>query len=97
MAFGAPIAPTANSDIFPIILSFIAQATIDTSIGGTVSVDPLPAFERWKKSGSTAMPSAYGVINTSLSQAGFNPMGQRFLKTHPGSKAVGGPGPWLKL
>jgi hypothetical protein len=87
---------TANADDFLMILSFLAQATLDAKgKTKTVSGDPIHAFDRWKKSGSTARPAVYDVIETSLRTAGFTPLAQRYLKRHP--DAVGGQGPYLKL
>jgi hypothetical protein len=87
---------TADADDFLMILSFLAQATLDAKgKTKTVSNDPIHAFDRWKKSGSTARPAVYDVVETSLRAAGFTPLAQRYLKRH--SDAVGGQGPYLKL
>ena len=72
-----------NAPDFPIILAFIAQVTADAKAKGTsvVNGDPLKEFEKWKKSGSTVMPTHFDVINQGLSaQSTFV---QNMMRRHP--------------
>jgi hypothetical protein len=87
----------ANADDLLMVLSFLAQATLDAKgkEPKAVSGDPIHAFDRWKKSGLTVRPAVYDVIETSLRTAGFTPLAQRYLKRHP--DAMGGQGAYLKL
>lgn len=94
------LASAVNAEDFPILLSFIADATLQATTASktstvTVGGDPIRNFEKWKKSGSTTYPSSYAVISESLSNAGFNPQAQRVLRKHP--SLLGGAGPWLKI
>jgi hypothetical protein len=79
----AKFATASNAADFPVILSFIAQATTDAKAGRskTVTVDPLRAFETWKKSPSAPKPASFDVIVKGLStQSDFV---QRMKRTHP--------------
>ena len=64
-------ATASNADEFPIILSFIAQATADAKgrHSKVVSGEPIKAYEAWKKSGSKVMPKCYDVIVKGLASA----------------------------
>ena len=79
----AKFATASNASDFPIILSFIAQATADANVkhSKVVSGDPLRAFETWKKSSSTVNPMYFDVIVQGLSSAG-NDFVQRMTRTH---------------
>jgi hypothetical protein len=91
-------ASAANADDFPMMLAFLAQATVDakSSRRSAVSGDPLKDYERWKKSQGTnapgIAPSTFAVVNQTLTSAGFSPFAQRVLKKHP---SLMGQGPFL--
>jgi hypothetical protein len=80
----AKFATALNASDFPVILSFIAQATVDAKAkhSKAVSGDPLKAFETWKKSSSTVKPTSFDVINQGLSNAGSS-FFQNFMRKHP--------------
>jgi hypothetical protein len=75
----------SNAADFPVLLAFIAQATIDAKTKGynRVTGDPIQDFQKWKKSASTLMPSSFNTISDRLSEVGFNPAAARFLSRHP--------------
>jgi hypothetical protein len=95
-------AAAANADDFPVMLAFVAQATLDAKNDRTksspreVDGDPVTNFQRWKASQGTrspgALPSTFAVVDQALSNAGYSPFTQRLLKRHP--NLLGG-GPWL--
>jgi hypothetical protein len=93
-------ASAPNADDFPVMLAFIAQATVDAKAAGrkTVRGDPLTDFQRWKASQGTrspgVLPGTFAAVDQALSNAGFSPFTQRMLKRHP--SLLGGPGPWLR-
>jgi len=74
----------SNAAEFPIMLSFIAQATVDAKAKGkTKSVgDPIALFEAWKKSKSTVKPAQFDVIVQGLSGAGSDFV-ERMMRKHP--------------
>lgn len=80
----AKFATASNASDFPVILSFIAQATVDAKAKKTkvVSGDPLKAFEAWKKSSSTDKPQYFDVIVQGLANAGSDFV-ERMMRTHP--------------
>jgi hypothetical protein len=92
----ARFASAANADEFPMMLAFIAQATVDARAArsSVVSTDPLSAYERWKRSQATktpaAAPSTLPMVNQSLTQAGFSPFAQRMGQKHVGALGQGG-------
>jgi hypothetical protein len=79
----AKFATASNASDFPIMLSFIAQATADAKAkpSRVVGGDPLTAYETWKKSSSTTKPACYDVIVQGLSSAGSDFV-QRIMQTH---------------
>jgi hypothetical protein len=87
----AKFASAANADDFPMMLAFIAQATVDArkARSRTVSTDPLSNYERWKRSQATkspaAAPATLAMVSQSLTQAGFSPFAQRLAKKFPGA------------
>jgi hypothetical protein len=91
-------ASAANADEFPMMLAFIAQATVDTKAAraNAVNRDPVTDFERWKKSQGTKAPAiaptTFEVVSQTLSSAGFSPMALRVMKRHP---SLLGQGPFL--
>ena len=95
-------AAAANADDFPVMLAFVAQATLDAKNDRTksspreVDGDPVTNFQRWKASQGTrspgVLPSTFAVVDQALSNAGYSPFTQRLLKRHP--NLLGG-GPWL--
>jgi hypothetical protein len=95
-------AAAANADDFPVMLAFVAQATLDAKNDRTkssprkVDGDPVTNFQRWKASQVTrspgALPGTFAVVDHALSNAGYSPFTQRLLKRHP--NLLGG-GPWL--
>lgn len=90
----AKFATASNAFDFPMVLSFIAQATADTKAkhSKVVSGDPLKAFETWKKSSSPVKPACYDVIVQGLSTAGSDFV-QRMMRTHG---SLFSKGPFLK-
>jgi hypothetical protein len=86
----AKFATATNASDFPVMLAFIAQATVDAQgkhskvVGG----DPLTAYEAWKKSSSTVKPSSYDVIIQGLSSAGSD-FAQRMMQKHASLLAKG--------
>jgi hypothetical protein len=91
-------AAAPNADDLPVMLAFIAQATLDTKTKREkkVTADPVTNFQRWKASQGTrspgVLPSTFAVVDQALSNSGFSPFTQRMLKRHP--SLLGG-GPWL--
>ena len=77
-------ATSSNADDFPVLLSFIAQASLDAQAQRSkkVSGDPVKAFEKWKKTPASPKPSCYNTVVQGLSNAGSNFV-QHFMKTHP--------------
>ena len=100
--FQSKFAAAANADDFPVMLAFVAQATLDAKNDRTksspreVDGDPVTNFQRWKASQGTrspgVLPSTFAVVDQALSNAGYSPFTQRLLKRHP--NLLGG-GPWL--
>jgi hypothetical protein len=84
----AKFASAANADDFPMMLAFIAQATVDArkARSSKVSTDPVSTYERWKRSQGTktpaAAPSTLALVSQSLTQAGFSPFAQRMAKKY---------------
>jgi len=94
-------AATSNADDLPVMLSFIAQATLNAknkAHGAPISVnhDPMRDFEAWQKSWAAnkplPMPSTFEVVKKALKDAGFRTFSQRIMEKHP---SIGGAGPWL--
>jgi hypothetical protein len=87
----AKFASAANADDFPMMLAFVAQATVDArkARSRVVSIDPVSSFEHWKRSQATktpaAAPSILATVSQSLTQAGFSPFAQRLAKKFPGA------------
>jgi hypothetical protein len=92
-------AAAPNADDFPVMLAFIAQATLDAKARGVakVAADPVTNFQHWKASQGTRspgiLPAAFTAVDQALSKSGFSPFAQRVLRRHP-SLLSGGP--WLK-
>jgi hypothetical protein len=80
----AHFSSASNASDFPLILSFLAQATADAHArhSSVVTGDPLRAFESWKKAGSKDKPQFLDVIMNGLSNAGNNFV-ERMMRTHP--------------
>jgi hypothetical protein len=78
-------AKATNAEDFPVMLAFLAQATIDAKNHRTTNVsgDPLHSFQLWKKSGAPPRPQIYDTIETALRNNGFTPAAQRYLRRHP--------------
>jgi hypothetical protein len=88
----AQFATASNASDFPVMLSFIAQMTMDAKAKGRskdgnfdVTGDPLKAFEKWKKSASTDNPAPYDVVVKGLSNAGAAEFAQREIRKHGSS------------
>jgi hypothetical protein len=64
----AKFAAASNASDFPVLLSFIAQATVDAKANKSKKVtgDPIKAFEAWKKSPGAAKPQSFDVISANL-------------------------------
>jgi hypothetical protein len=62
-----------NALDFPIILSFIAQATLDLGRPGRVSKNPLEEYKQWKRRPENQQipPAAFNVIDVTLRDNGF--------------------------
>jgi len=100
-------AAASNADDFPVMLAFIAQATLDAKhkvVNGKVvdgpkevNGDPVTNFQHWKASQGTrspgVLPGAFAAVDRALSNVGFSPFAQRMLKSHPSLRSGG---PWLK-
>ena len=80
----AKFATASNAADFPVLLSFIAQATVDAKAKKSKAVngDPIKAFEAWKKKPSAPKPDSYDVVNRSLSSAAGSDFVDRMMKTH---------------
>jgi hypothetical protein len=87
----ARFSTASNAGDFPVLLSFLAQATVDAKARGSKSVggDPVRAFEKWKKSPSTPMPTCYDTIVQGLAGAGSNFL-KNWMQKHP--SLLSGPG-----
>jgi len=90
-------ATATNAGDFPVMLAFLAQATTDAKSQSKKSVtsDPLHSYQLWKKNGTPPRPTIYDTIETALSNNGFTPAAQRYVRNHP--DALVGGGPYLKL
>ena len=80
----AKFATASNAFDFPMILAFIAQATVDAKARGSKVVhgDPLKNFEKWKNTASNTEPLYFDVINQSLSDAAGSPFIQSMMRKH---------------
>ena len=89
-------ATATNAEDFPVMLAFLAQATIDAKSHGRkiVTGDPLHSYQLWKKSGAPPRPTIYDTIEPVLRSNGFTPAAQRYVRNHPDAF---GKGPYLKL
>jgi hypothetical protein len=87
----AKFAQASNADDFAVILSFLAQATVDAKAKHSKAVggDPIKAFEAWKKSPAGAKPSTYDVITQGLGAASAAEFVERFLRKHPSVLSAG--------
>jgi hypothetical protein len=71
-----------NADDFPVMLAFLAKATMDArGQPKTVSGDPIASFDRWKKQGAAAAPDVRAVIETALAKNGFTEAAKSFGRT----------------
>jgi hypothetical protein len=89
----AKFATASNASDFPVLLSFIAQATVDakTKKSHKVTGDPIKAFEAWKSSPDAPKPQYYDVIAESLPNAGTGFI-DRMVRAH----AANSQGPFLR-
>ena len=89
----AKFATASNASDFPVLLSFIAQATVDAKAKKShkVTGDPIKAFEAWRKSPGAPKPQYFDVVADSLRTAGSDFI-ERMMRAH----ATASPGPYLR-
>jgi hypothetical protein len=87
-------ATAPNADEFPVMLSFIAQATVDaqTVHSKVITADPMANFNNWKRATVKIMPPMLGTVIQGLGQAGSTFV-QNMMRKH--GSILGGNGSQL--
>ncbi len=82
----ARFAEASNADDLPVLLSFLAQATVDAKAAGRKSVggDPIHEFKVWKTKTNAPKPAVYTAVVNGLADVGVNFV-QTMVKRYGGS------------